>query len=392
MTLDDLHFLLSTEGARWLRDTAVLPLTPHNHLPIAAQLRQQLPPAQAQAVLETVILRQQAAAKFSRADQMFFTRPALEQASSETISHYRAQRFAAAGFAHVADLGCSIGGDALALAAVARVTGVEWDAVRLAMAQENVRVYGHGGQFHPLQADLLALTPFPVEAAFFDPARRDEHGRRFHSVQQYQPPLSLVGRWGVQTAVKVSPAIDYAEIPPGVEAEFISLAGDLKECVLWAGDLRSGVNRRATLLPEGYSLTDADLPAQPTPVTAVGNYLYEPDSAIIRAHLVEALAPQLNATKIDEQIAYLTSDTPQETPFARRYVVEGVRPFQLKQLRRLLHEQQIGSVTIKKRGSPLEPEQLKRQLRLTGSPKNHRILFLTHIRGAPSVIMGWEDK
>lgn len=392
MTIDNLQFLLSIEGERWLKDTAVPLLTPHNHLQIAAQLRQQLPPAQAQAVLETVILRQQAAAKFSRAGQMFFTRPALEQASSETISHYRAQRFARAGYTHIADLGCSIGGDALALAAVAHVTGVEWDAVRLAMAQENVRVYGHGAQFHPLQADLLALTPFLVDAVFFDPARRDEHGRRFHSVYQYQPPLSLVGRWGAHTAVKVSPAIDYAEIPPGTEAEFISLGGDMKECILWAGDLRSGVNRRATLLPGAHTLTDTDLPAQPIPVTAVGDYLYEPDSAVIRAHLVEALAYQLDASKIDEEIAYLTSDTPQETPFARRYVVEGVRPFQLKQLRHLLHQQQIGSVTIKKRGSPLEPEQLKRRLRLTGPPENHRILFLTHIRGEPSVIIGWEDK
>ncbi|MBX3057628.1 MAG: SAM-dependent methyltransferase [Anaerolineae bacterium] len=392
MTLDDLHFLLSAEGERWLTETAVPPPTPHNHLQIATHLRQQMPSAQAQAVLETVILRQQAAAKFSRAHQMFFTRPALEQASAETISYYRAQRFAAAGFAHVADLGCSIGGDALALAAVARVTGVEWDVVRLAMAQENVRVYGQGAQFHPLQADLIALTPFPVDAVFFDPARRDEHGRRFHSVQQYQPPLSLVGRWGAHTAVKASPAIDYAEIPPGTEAEFISLGGELKECVLWAGDLRRGVNRRATLLPGAHSLTDAALPAQPTPVTAPGHYLYEPDSAVIRAHLVEALAYQLEASKIDDAIAYLTNNTPQETPFARRYVVEMVRPFQLKQLRHLLHQQQIGSVTIKKRGSPLEPEQLKRQLRLTGPPENHRILFLTHIRGEPSVIIGWEDK
>ncbi|MCL4265550.1 MAG: class I SAM-dependent methyltransferase [Anaerolineae bacterium] len=399
MTLDDLQFLLSSEGEQWLKDTArsrfgfvVTPITPHNHLQIAAQLRQQLPPTQAQAIMETVMLRQQAAVKFSRADQMFFTRPALEQASAETISHYRAQRFAAAGFRQVADLGCGIGGDALALAAHAHVTGIEWDAVRLAMAQENVRVYGHGAQFHPLQADLVELTPLPAEAVFFDPARRDEHGRRFHSVHQYQPPLNLVERWGAHTAVKVSPAIDYAEIPPGVEAEFISLTGDMKECVLWAGDLRSDANRRATLLPEGHSLTDADLPAQPTPVTAVGHYLYEPDSAVIRAHLVEALAQQLGANKIDEEIAYLTSDDPQETPFAKRYVVEAVRPFQLKQLRHYLHQNQIGQVTVKKRGSPLEPEKLQRQLRLTGPKENHRILFLTHIQGKPSVIIGWEDK
>ncbi len=391
MILDDLQFLLSPEGERWLDETATTPITAHNHLQIAAQLRQQLPPQQAQAVLETVILRQQAAAKFSRADQMFFTRPALEQASAEAVSHYRAQRFAAAGFRQVADLGCSIGGDALALAAHAQVTGVEWDAVRLAMAQENVRVYGHSHHFHPLQADLLELPPFPAESVFFDPARRDEHGRRFHSVHQYQPPLSLVERWGAHTAVKISPGVDYAEIPAGAEAEFISLHGELKECILWTGDLHSGVRRRATLLPGQHTFTDADLPAQPIPVAPPGRYLYEPDSAVIRAHLVAALALQLGANKIDEQIAYLTGDSPQETPFAKRYVVEAVRPFQLKQLRHYLHEKQIGKVTVKKRGSPIEPEKLERQLRLAGPKENHRILFLTYIQGEPSVIIGQED-
>src|SRR5690606_9357632 len=119
-------------------------------------------------------------------------------------------------------------------------------------------VYGHGRRFRPLQADLLALTPFAAEALFFDPARRDEHGRRVYSVAQYQPPLSLIERWqgaGVRgTAVKVSRGIDYAEIRAAAEAEFIWLAGEVKECLRWGGGLHSGVGRRATLLPGGAQL------------------------------------------------------------------------------------------------------------------------------------------
>jgi SAM-dependent methyltransferase len=396
MTLDDLHFLLSDEGERWLRETAVTPLTPHNHLQIASQLRQHLPPNQAQAVLEMVLLRQGAAVKFSRADQMFFTRPALEQASSEAVARYRAQRFA--GYGHIADLGCSMGGDALALAAHAEVTGVEWDPLRLALAQENVRVYGHGANFHPLQADLLELTPFPADAIFYDPGRRDEHGRRFYSVQQYQPPLNLVERWqGVirgtarrsfGTAVKISPGVDYAEIPATAEAEFISLGGEVKECVLWYGELHSGAKRRATLLPGSHTLTDAGLPASPTPIGPPKAYLYEPDGAVIRAHLVEAVAAQLGASKLDQEIAYLTADHAQATPFARSYPIEAFFPFQLKRLRHYLHEHNVGQVTIKKRGSPLDPDHLQQQLRLVGPKENHRILFLTHIRGEAAVVIG----
>ena len=284
MTPDDLAFLLSPTGQKWLAETTVSPITPQNHLQIASQLRQNLPPGQAHAVLETVLLRQLGTTKFSRAAEMYFVREALEQASSEIVSTYRARRFATAGFERIADLGCGIGGDALGLAEIAHVVGVEWDPIRLAMAQENMRVYGRAAHFQPLQSDLLELSPLPVQACFFDPARRDEYGRRLFSVHEYRPPLSLIDQWRkvmMGTAVKISPGVDYAELPREAEVEIISLNGDVKEAVLWFGDLHSGANQRATLLPKGYTLTNTDLPDTPIPPSEPLAYLYEPDKAVI---------------------------------------------------------------------------------------------------------------
>jgi SAM-dependent methyltransferase len=337
-------------------------------------------------VLDTTLLRQKAAAKFSRADQMYFTREALEQASGEGIGAYRARRFAGLGAARVADLGCGIGGDALALAQTAVVVGVDLDPIRLAMARQNVQVYAGDGRFQPLQADLRQLAPLPADALFFDPARRDAHGRRLFSVQQYQPPLSLIEGWRAKvaaTAVKISPGVDYAELPPDAEVEFISVAGEVKEGVLWFGPLRSGAARRATLLPGGHSLTSE--PGDPAPVVTPQGYLYEPDGAIIRAHLVEELARMLGAGKIDQEIAYLTAVTPQQTPFARCYPIEDAFPFQLKRLRHYLRQRHVGHVVIKKRGSPLEPEWLQKQLRLQGDEQ--RTLFLTQIGGKAGVVV-----
>lgn len=388
MQLEDFYFLLTDEGARLLAETAATPITTDNHLQLAQQLRRQVGPTRAHAVIETVILRQRAAAKFSRAADMFFTRPALEQASAEIVSNYRARRYQQAGVQSVADLGCGIGGDAIALAAHANVTGVEWDALRLAMAQENARVYGVAPHFHPLQADLLELAPLPVEAIFADPGRRDESGRRFHSVHDYQPPLSYIDQWRAtipQAAVKISPGVDYAELPADAEVEFISVAGEVREGVLWFGGLHSGVQRRATLLPGQHSLTSSQ-DAGDIAITRPQAYLYEPDGAVIRAHLVEPLAAILGASKIDEDIAYLTADQAITTPFARAFVVEDTFPFQLKRLRHYLRERQIGRVTIKKRGSPLDPDTLRQRLRLPGDGL-HRVLFLTHVMGQPAVII-----
>ena len=194
-----------------------------------------------------------------------------------------------------------------------------------------------------------------------------------------------------ETAVKISPGVDYAELPDEAEVEFISLNGEMKEAVLWYGRFHSGVPRRATLLPDGHTLTTADLPAERIECTLPKAYLYEPDGAVIRAHLVQALADQLPASHIDESIAYLTADTAVNTPFARCFAVEAYFPFQLKRLRHYLRQRQVGSVTVKKRGSPLEPDRLQRQLRLSGPKETHRFLFLTHVLGEPTVVVATKE-
>jgi len=393
MQIADLHFLLSPEGQRLLRETTDPPITPASHLQAASRLRKQIEPTLAQAVIETVLLRQHATIKFSRASEMYFTRPALEQASSEIVANYRAAKYTQAGLKHVVDLGCGIGGDAIALTAQAEVIGLDLDPLRLAMARENVNVYGSGSHFLPIQSDLTAIPVPHVQAFFFDPARRDEQGRRLHSVALYQPPLSTIDRWRTKIAhgaVKISPAVDYAELPAEAEIEFISLRGEVKEGILWYGDLRCGSTRYATLLPGGHTVTVDDYPGEKVPARPPSAYLYEPDGAVIRAHLVQTLARHLDCAQIDADIAYLTADSYKETPFARCFSLEAWFPFQLKRLRRYLRTNHIGQVTIKKRGSPLDPDTLRQQLRLRGD--EHRTLFLTHVLGEPAVLIGSEIK
>lgn len=391
-------YLRGDEAGLWLAALAADPVTPENHLHWAMRLRAAVGPERTQLLLETALLRRRAEAKFSRAGAMLFTRQALEQASAEIVSRYRASVFAAAGIAAILELGTGIGGDALSLAAVAPVLGVERDAVRLAMAEHNVDVYGHGDRFRGLPGNALALAPEAVQAKlgaeqaalFLDPGRRDDRGRRLRGLGAYRPPvMDVVGVWRERLAgicVKVSPAVDYGELPPGAEVEFVSVSGEVREGVLWFGALQRGSARRATLLPGGQTVTSAEVPVD-VPVTAPGRYLYEPDGALIRAHLVEAVAERLGATKIDAEIAYLTADALQDTALARAFELEAALPFRLKTLRRYLQERAVGSVTIKKRGSPLDVETLRGQLRLKGPAE--RTLFLTRVRGEPTVLIGW---
>ncbi len=387
MQLEDWRLLLEPAGQSLLAEATARQPTPETLLKHLTDLRRRHPSGLVSAALETAMLRRRAADKFERAGSLYWTAEALEQASGERIAAHRAERFWLLGVRRLGDLGCGAGGDALVLAAGAWVLGVDRDELRLSMARENCRAYGREAQFQPLLADLHGWTPTGLDALFFDPGRRAPDGRRIHSVAHYRPPLAVIENWLPRVpnlAVKVSPGVDDAELPPGAEVEFVSERGLVKEAVLWFGDLRTRAGRRATLLPGPHSLTDED--RAPVDVGRPGPFLYEPDGAVIRAHLVEQLAARLGAKKLDPQIAYLTSHQLTATPFATAYQIDEWMPFQLKRLRARLRSLDVGRVVVKKRGSPLDPAELAHRLRLTG--QTERVLFLTRVDGGPAVLIG----
>ena len=160
-------------------------------------LARQFPRELARAALETAILRREAVDKFPQAARMYFTRPALEQATTFAVSAYRAQRFS--GFDRLIDLGCSIGGDTQALARQAPTLGVDLDPLRLAIGRANLAALGLAAQASFVQADLTAPLPWAPAAGetvglFFDPARR-QAGRRLRSLHDYLPPLETAAGW-----------------------------------------------------------------------------------------------------------------------------------------------------------------------------------------------------
>ena len=385
MDLECFRALLTPFGQQVLQAAQAMRPQEVNFLRDSAALSRQYPSDLAKVALEIAILRGEASVKFPFADQMYFTRPALEQASTHEVSAYRMQRYRP--FERLADLGCSIGADTLALAALAPTLALDLDPLRLAMAQANLRALGLGERAVFIRADLRSCLPFQPSsglALFFDPARR-ANGRRIFSVHDYQPALSLIQAWLPRfpaVGVKVSPGVKLEELGAyEAEIEFISLHGELKEAALWFGPFKTA-RRRATVLPGPHTLTaSVDL----IPLSEPRAYIYEPDPSILRAGLVATLGAQLDAAQLDPDIAYLTADALQPTPFARAWVVEDWFPLSLKRLRSALRDRRVGRVTVKKRGSPLQPEALIRDLKLKGDQQ--RVVFLTHLRGRPIVIL-----
>jgi len=353
--------------------------TEREFLSVVQRLRKRYPEPLVMAAVEQAILRRRGAAKFSRAGEMYFEREALEQASSEMVSHYRAERLA--GFPCLYDLGCGLGGDSLALAAVSAVVAVDRDGLRLSLLAANARALGVEANVWPVRADLRlpAWRLSRRAAGFFDPGRR-RNGRRVYSVARYEPPLDLAYTWLPELAalaVKVSPGIDLRQLS-GVdcELEFISSLGELKEACLWFGSLRH-VQRRATILPGPHSLVSSGNLG--TGILPPQGYLYEPDPAILRAGLVGELANRLGASQIDATISYLTSDRAITTPFARVYRVIEVMTSNLRLLRAALRARGVGRLTLKKRGSAIDVASYAQRLRLHGD--HEATLILTRAGG-----------
>jgi len=232
-----------------------------------------------------------------------------------------------------------------------------------------------------IQADVRHLR-LRADALFVDPARREERGRRVRGADAYSPPLSWVeeARRAVpDVVVKVSPAIDEREIPSDCEVEFISAGGQCREGVLYFGRLATA-RRRATLLPAGHALQSESGPQ--IPVAPPGSYIYDPDPAAVRAHLLDELARRLDAWKLDPHIAYLSGDVCHADPFARSYRLLTCLPFHLKRLRRFLLDAGLRPTEIKKRRFPMTPEEVRRRLRID-SGTTDATLILTRLADRP---------
>ena len=385
-------YLLSEPGREALLQADGLRADRAETLAALVRLRRTATPEQASAAWEMSNLRQRGDTKFGpAAAQMYFVREALEQASSARAATYHATRFVEAGVTRVADLCGGIGSDALAFARRGlQVSLYELDTVRALFARENAAVHGLSGKITVIGGDVTTAK-ITAEAVWFDPARRLEN-RRVSDPDDYSPSLLFVSELEAQglvnVGVKLSPAIDHTLAARyDAELEFVSDGGECKEALLWLGGLRRDASTYATKLTGTgpISLTGVPDDAIAETVAGKGRYLYEPDPAVIRAHLVQTLAAHLRAATVHPQIAYLVGDTLIGTPLATAYEVLERFPYSRRRLQEALTARGVGRVIIKKRGFPQEPEEVRKQLKLKG--KREMIVVLTRGGDAHQAIL-----
>jgi hypothetical protein len=382
--ISDYEWLTSSEAAGLLNELA------ENNSPlhmIIDRLRGQLSANRAHLLLEQVELRHRAAAKFTRANEMYFTKVGLEQATDEWIANYKSSRFAglrkgAASPPNVVDLCCGIGGDLQALAAVNRV-GVDCHPVAALFAAVNT-----GARIHCDLVDEFELNGF--DAWHIDPDRRPD-GRRTTKLEFCRPNLEALNRLLTRVpnaAVKLAPATVVPDVwAQNCELEWISRDRECRQLVAWHGKLATAAGqRRATAVHGAKTRSFVGQPNQAVPSAArVDNFVFDLDAAILAAHLKGELAAELRLSALGTGATYLTAPHAVDDALVQCFEVVEVFPVQLRKLSHYLRAHGIGSLEIKKRGVQIDPEKLRCQLKLRGDQA--ATLLITPVAGKSTAIL-----
>jgi hypothetical protein len=395
-------WLSGSEAAAYLAEVEASQTPLHTALD---RLRRHLSPDKAHLLLEQVELRRRAKEKFTAADRMFFTRTGLEQATDEWVARYKATRFAeheaaSSSTLAIADYCCGVGGDLIALSEHNVVIGVDRDPVAAHFAEVNAS--------RSCAASRVTIVPGAVEdfergdfaAWHIDPDRRPT-GRRTTSLNACQPSLVTIERLIARVphaAVKLAPA---TRVPPEwaerCELEWISRDGECRQLVAWHGALvRSPGLRRATVLTSAASRAVIGLggaprtiigrPNQPVPVADdLGNFIFDIDPAARAAHLHGALAGELNLSALTSGPSYFTGNLPIADAAVSCFKVESVLPLRVRTIAAHLRERGIGRLEIKKRGVDIDPEKLRRGMKLRGD--NGATLLITPVAGRAAAIV-----
>lgn len=387
--------LISPEGQALLAEIGEID-SKADMVKIVSKLRGKGHPAELVAtVLTQIKLRRRAKAKFGEfADRMFFTEEGLEQASRLKVAAIHAGRFRDQKLTSIADLGCGIGAETLAFASLdMNVTAYELDEVTAAIATYNLAGFENVKVEH---ADVTEVSLDTFDGLFIDPARRDlkdsttNINKRKYDINDFSPSFDFVLEAAKlkPTIVKLGPGLDHKDIPEDAEAVWVSDDGDLVELTLYFGVLRRKEVKRAALLlsPKGsFEITSSQSERVDAPLGELGKYLYEPDAAVIRSHLVGDLAIELGLNIFSNEIAYLSGNEELSSPWLKGYEVLENLVFDRKKLKAYLREKKIGTLEIKKRGADITPEQLRRELDPKG-PES-ATLIVTRVEGAHRVLV-----
>ncbi len=320
----------------------------------------------------------------ARPDYLYPPRLNREQSSSEPTAHYKASTISPF---TVADLTGGMGIDTLAFARVAQhVDYVERDPQLCALMEHNLRALGVTNvTVHCADSlDWLQshLSPFTFHLIYLDPARRDASGRKVAGFEDCTPNIldhmPLLRQRCSTLLVKASPMIDIdlacRQLGAVSEVHVVEIKGECKEVLFLLGGavteepriVCANLNNQSILnnqnTPKTFIFSRSE---EATAVGAycdtIGNWLYEPGAALMKAGPYRLLAQRYGLLMLAPSTHLYTADRlVGDFPGRVLRVLQEIKGGR-KELATLLPEGRAHVVT---RNYPVEAATLQRQLGL----------------------------
>ncbi len=343
------------------------------------------------AMAEQLACRQKAVKKLPTLSQhnMLYTPLALEQSSGERTAAYKASLMSGK---RALDLSGGLGVDTMFLARTFQeVVYCERDSLLCAVVEHNLKVSGVANVQVKNGESISLLAEYPDDSfdwIFVDPARREE-GHRSIALEAASPDVvashDLLLRHAERVCIKASPALEISglkKLLPALHTIIVvSVDRECKEILLLlerAYPSDGPVQVKAVCLnADSEEITEVVGSSDAPRVvgTAVNEYLYEPDPAIIKARLSAVLARDSGLQFVNKSVDYLTADRKIEAFPGRSFRVVECVPYKPKSFRAFLERHAIAGASIQRRDFPLSAEELRKKYRLL---ENERaFLFFT---------------
>ena len=321
----------------------------------------------------------------------------LEQASSQTTAQYKARWFSGQ---KMADLTGGTGVDTYYMAQNFHSADyVEPNRELVTLAQHNFKTLGLSAVnfYHTKAEAYLQDHGEEIDLLYLDPSRRKE-GQKVFFLDQCKPDIKMLASSLVQKAktvlVKVSPMIDpgYAirHLKRVHQVHVVSVNNDCKEVLLVLKNMPCddpeivAVNSLKTGLDQEFRFCYSDEKSQEVAYHTPKNYLYEPNSAILKSGAFKSIAGRYSLAKLHPHSHLYTSGALIEGFPGRSFEILGLCKYDKKAILAVLPQ---GKANIATRNFPVSVEDIRKKTGIkpggehfifaTTDVDNHKILIIS---------------
>ena len=242
--------------------------------------------------------------------------------------------------------------------------------------------------------DVLKKLDQPFDCIFVDPSRRDDSKQKVFLLSDCTPNIktfqNLFLKYAKQVMVKTSPLLDLSatlsDLKNVKEIHVVAVNNEVKE-LLWIleNDYDGKVRVKTINLlkdnPQNFSFNFKDEVSVAAAYSQPLTYLYEPNSAVLKAGAFNSICSQLNIKKLHKHSHLYTHETLISFP-GRVFKINKQLPFNKK----AFAKENIHKANITTRNFPLSVHDIRKKLRIKDGG-NIYLFFTTNLNEEKIVLV-----